>query len=185
MTDLDDQIRQHYAGKQLTPSRLAAIAQNSGQSKPRWTWGPVFATAAVLLIGFAIYTTSHDRLAMTHQVLEEIAMNHAKGLDVEVASADFGVVQSALERIGFDLRPGEQTQRDFQLIGGRYCSIRGQLAAQLKMRSIETGLSHTLYVTRLNEPLASIQQGVKEWEDVKIRLWQADGRFFGMASGGR
>jgi len=68
------------------------------------------------------------------------------------------------------------------LIGGRYCSIQGGLAAQLKVRSKASGKVATLYVTTLTDKLQRIKGQRVVQDNVDIHLWQQQGRFFGLAT---
>lgn len=179
MSDLDRHIHAHYEAKTLPEDRVASLLAETPARRNRWL--PAIATAVVLLIAFTFYTASRDRQTLAQRVFAEVAMNHAKGLSVEVASADYGDVQRGLARLGFDIRPDAATRESYQLVGGRYCSIQGRLAAQLKLTHRETGISHTLYVTRTTEALTGIADREVELDGAVIRLWTEGDRFFGMA----
>jgi len=109
-------------------------------------------------------------------------MNHNKRLDAEYEATVPDLLQSAMQRLDFslDLPPG--IKQNFQLIGGRYCSIQSGLAAQLKVRSNSSGAVSTLYVTAMTENLQRIKQQQTAQGRVNIRLWHQQGRFFGLAT---
>ena len=87
-----------------------------------------------------------------------------------------------MQRLDFSLDLPADIQRNFQLIGGRYCSIQGGLAAQLKVRNRVNGAVSTLYVTTLTEKLARIKEQHVLQGRVDIHLWRQQGRFFGLAT---
>jgi len=141
--------------------------------------------AAVLLIAFVGIHTHLEREGLTARVVAEIAMNHRKDLGVEIASDQFQVVQEKLDKLDFPILPARQELiRNYALVGGRYCSIQGALAAQLKIRDRISGELLTLYVTPLTGELEGIGELAEEVDGVHVRMWRENGRFFGLAGGG-
>ena len=69
------------------------------------------------------------------------------------------------------------------MIGGRYCSIHGNLAAQVKIRARDSGRLLTLYATGLTPELANISRQETGHDDVRIKTWNEGGVFFGLADG--
>jgi hypothetical protein len=109
-----------------------------------------FAACALLLLGIAIlWQPVPGSGDITSQIALEVAENHLKlkPLDITAQSMqeirgfftqlDFSPVNSSLLSTRFALP--EQ-----RMIGGRYCSIKGVTAAQLRYQSSDDGLS-TLY----------------------------------------
>lgn len=135
----------------------------------------------VMVIQFFYHQQSYQS-NLTALVLEEIAMNHNKKLDAEYVETHPETLHAAMQRLDFPLNLPADIQRDFQLVGGRYCSIQGGLAAQLKVRSRASGTISTLYVTELTEKLAKIKEHQILQGSVNIHLWQQQGRFFGLAT---
>jgi anti-sigma factor RsiW len=119
---------------------------------------------------------------MTERVLAEISMNHHKRLEVEVASDQYQVVQAGLGQLDFPILPTrKELLKNYALVGGRYCSVQGGLAAQLKVRDRVSGELLTLYVTHLTDELERIDPLDANFDGVHIRLWQENGRFFALA----
>ena len=192
---MDDSIRDYYRGKALPDDRVEAILTSSSASPSRepaeggtghrrvgrlyWLSG-IAATLAVGLFGIHLALV---RATLADSVLREIAMNHRKGLAVEVAADRYDLIQEKLDRLGFPVRPGDAgLLSGYELVGGRYCSINGGLAAQLKVRDRDTADLLTLYVTDLTETLDSIGAGERVFEGMRIRLWTEDSRFFALAT---
>ena len=67
------------------------------------------------------------------------------------------------------------------LVGGRYCSLQGELAAQLRLERRSDGRSGTLYIVRRSPQLEEIGQTVVQLGDFEIELWHDDSRFFALA----
>ncbi len=184
MPDLNDLIRDYYAGKSLPEPRVRAILAAAEPRSVRSSYWRVVAIAASLLLfvgAFHGWLHYREDWAAAQRVLAEIALNHGKQLGVEVASADFAEVSTAMDRLDFPLRPPVSIRGSFDLVGGRYCSIQGALAAQLKLRDRKDGAVHTLYATALTPELADIADRAVTYEGIPIRLWSDGTIFFGLA----
>ena len=188
MNSIDEKIREYYAGKALSEEKVDKLlkrASRQGRRPAGWYYrlAGIAAILAIGLVGLHAWLEGPDTAA---RVLAEIAMNHRKNLDVEVASDQYQVVQERLDRLDFPILPARQALiRNYALVGGRYCSIQGGLAAQLKVRDKVSGELLTLYVTRLTEELADIAPMDRALDEVHIRLWQDNGRLFGLAAQSR
>ncbi len=199
MTDLlDTAIKAHYDRQELSDEKLDAIlamaaretdrpvaspaAPAPPRSSERVWYARLAAMAAMLLLGFGLFHVWFTERDLSHRVLGEIAMNHLEELSVEVASADYAAVQGSLDQLEFSILPPASVRQRFELIGGRYCSIEGGLAAQLKLRDRETGQVETLYATRLTDALKGIAPQESLHDDVRISLWSEGDVFFGLAA---
>jgi len=67
-------------------------------------------------------------------------------------------------------------------MGGRYCSVPGYFAAQLKVRNKKDGRILTLYVTKLNPELEKLYPDSYLQDNTEIRLWESDGILYALAS---
>ncbi len=184
MSDLERLIKDYYEDATLPKSRVDAILSNAAPrvTSPRVWYMRIAAVAATLLLGFGFlhfYLTERDT---TKRVLAEIAMNHQKQLAVEVTANTFEDIGQALERLEFRVPRPERLLQGFELIGGRYCSIHGNLAAQLKLRDQASNIIHTLYVTGLTPDLENVADRTAIKDGVEITLWHESDVFFGLAS---
>lgn len=184
MTDLEHLVKDYYADAELPEARLDAILAGAPtRETPSRVWYlRIAAVAATLMVGFGflhLYLTERDTAT---RVLAEIAMNHKKQLAVEVTTDNFVDIGRALERLEFPVPRPARLLEGFDLLGGRYCSIHGNLAAQLKLRDPNSGSVHTLYVTGLTSGLADVADGTAVHDGVEITLWHEEGVFFGLAS---
>jgi len=187
-------LKEYYQRKSLSADsvrRMLAQADNLTSVTPLaipWfrrpvaglTW--VASLLVVVMVAQFLYHQQSYQGNLTALVLEEIAMNHNKKLDTEYVETRPEMLRIAMQRLDFPLDLPADIQRNFQLIGGRYCSIQGGLAAQLKVRNRTSGALSTLYVTELTEKLARIKEQQVLQGSVDIHLWQQQGRFFGLAT---
>ncbi len=186
MSDLDKLVRDYYGDQSLSDGRITEIL-NAAQRPPRqatpnrvW-YVRLSAVAAALLLGFAVFHTYSHMRVTTQGVLAEIAMNHGKSLAVEFETDAFADLQTALDRLDFVIEPPAHVLSGYQLIGGRYCSIQGGIAAQVKLRDTATGVVDTLYATRLTPALTKVGEQTTRRDNVTITLWRADDVFYGLA----
>ena len=184
MDRLTTHIRQHYADRELSQEKIQTILSRGENLSERFPsrYLTILVTAAVLILGF-LFTDHHlEKNRLKDRVLAEIAMNHNQQLQVEVTGNRYQNLQIQLNRLDFALLPSDPTVREtYTLLGGRYCSIQGGLAAQLKVKHKRTGDVLTLYVTRLTKPLKAIASQTATHDNVTIRLWTDNDRLFGLA----
>ncbi|MDA1316228.1 MAG: hypothetical protein O2968_23155 [Acidobacteria bacterium] len=185
--DLDNHLRAHYAAQRLPAERVARILAVSDTvagpaswwRRPQWL---AAAAALVLLIGGAGFWWRAP-VRMTARVAAEVAHNHLKGEAPEVQADRFGPIQLALAKLYFPLAPSaaHPLPDRLTLVGGRYCSVQGEPAAQIRLLEPD-GHPCTLYVTRsTGNRLASVRPGEYEAAGVRVRIWHDEGRLFAMA----
>ena len=189
MSDVDDLLRKHYAKHDLTDRQVDRILAGGnadgrtyhvGASPRRWVSIAAVAALALLLAGALFWTGLRPDL--TEAIAAEVAYNYAKGTPPEVRSERYEVIQTGLDRLDFSIMPlRDRLLRDFDLEGGRYCSVRDVLAAQLHMRRRDTGDMYALYVVPVSGELSGVDDSVRHKDGTRIELWQDDGRLFALA----
>jgi RNA polymerase sigma-70 factor (ECF subfamily) len=136
--------------------------------------------AAAVLVMLAIWGVG--QWPPEQAVAREIAANHGKphGGAIE-GDIGYAGVALALSDLNFQLlEPVHPQMRGLELVSAQYCSVRGEIAAQLTLQS-EHGQNFTLYEVDgatfddLELPAAVVIG------DVEVQLWVQDGVFFGLA----
>jgi len=137
------------------------------------------AVAFVLVIGIKASLLP----SLDEKVVREIAYNHNKQAAMEIKSAALADIGNYLNKLDFSLINSERfSSPEWQLLGGRYCSIQGHLAAQLRIRNNETGKEMTLYQTQLPKQSPAISDGHLGYDaGVKVELWSEKGLVLGLA----
>jgi hypothetical protein len=184
MSNFDETIKRYYSSMSLPAEKVETILANSVRArKSLFSRYYKFAgVAALLIIGFIGLHLQLHKATMTERLLAEIAMNHQKRLNVEVSTDQYEVVQEKLNRLDFSILPVKsELIVNYTLLGGRYCSIHGGLAVQLKVREKASGDFMTLYVTKLTDKLEDITPLDAEFDGVRIRLWKEDHRLLAIA----
>ncbi|HEB93491.1 MAG TPA: hypothetical protein ENI94_08490 [Gammaproteobacteria bacterium] len=196
---LNEHLRRYYTDKKPSPQcldRLIALAEStqtaessapetSPATKTRHATPMYLAVAASLLLvllGSGVFLLQkNDSIDPSWLVAKEIAVNHNKHLAIEFSTGDYRELNRLMDKLDFSgvvskrLAPGE-----YRLLGGRYCSIQGQLALQLKLQD-RAGNLYTLYQAPLNKILTSIQQGEQLIDGLHITLWREAGLLLGLA----
>ena len=133
--------------KQLESLMQLQQASVKKESNVKYRW---IAIAAVffIMMGNVFYFSMSPELALDQRIGSEVAKNHINLKPLEIQTSSMDVIRSFLTELDFSpvesiLLKGSSKK----LIGGRYCSIQGVTAAQLRLRDSETGQIQSLYQT--------------------------------------
>ncbi|GEM_PF-1590909 len=190
-------LREYYEAQQPSAKRLAHLVTMVEIAKMQAPGIPVIPTktrtdhassgfrpvfvlffAVTAALAFFFFRPTHD---VTQSVAKEIVLNHNKRLAVEFTSENYAELGAMMSKLDFSLlRPKQIETQGFRVLGGRYCSIQGNLAAQIRLAD-ETGRIHTLYQSALTEDLKKLQTGDLEQDGLKLTLWREGGLLFGLA----
>lgn len=183
MDNIDKNIKQYYKSQSLSEDRLERIlGESSNKTSLKKLYIPLSIAASLLIAVLASSVFYFDGYLLTKRVIKEIEMNHNKHLSVEMFSTEYAELSGMLKKLDFELvRPDSPFTKDYELIGGRYCSIQGELAAQLKLKHKGNGSISTLYAASLNPELQKIKLTDKNTNTTSIKLWNSDNIFYGLA----
>jgi anti-sigma factor RsiW len=173
-----DLINEYYSEKGLTTEQLDKLhnMQKKAELKKsfffkgaRFSSLASMASVATIVIALFYFSPFSQR-----SISDEVVYNHLKQMPVEVKSRDFKVIQSHLEKLDFSLVATKQIDlKRFELVGARYCSIQGHIAAQLKYRDLKTGKMTTVYQVP-NRKYREINEFNK---GIKVKSWTEKGVF--------
>jgi len=189
MVDIDRSVKTYYEQAQLSEEQLQKLAAMQDEvpaaqqqvAPNQWLRRSALAVASIMLTVMLFIINGQDDAGIAERVAQEVAMNHNKALAVEYSTDSYDVLSQHMDKLDFTLRAPILGLNDgLALIGGRYCSIQGELAAQIKMVD-ETGRIYTLYQTRSNAMLQAINNNHLSLEQVNIRLWREQGLLFALA----
>jgi len=184
-TSFKTKLQNHYELQTLSESQvntLQALSFVQEESKSQRSMKPLLAIASSLLIGISFYIINFTGLNYD-DISQEIAYNHNNQMQMEVFSDSIHYIQSHLNRLDFSLaEPAFLEGQNWKLVGGRYCSINGKIAAQLQIKNIETSDIYTFYQAKLPDPFLNIIQDKAILVDgVEVKMWQEDGLLMGLA----
>lgn len=184
MTDVDKLVRDYYQAQTLNKDLSSVILQQTAvapRPMSRRRWLQAAAVAVVSVGGFTALHLHLNERSLTERVLAEIAMNHQKHLASEIKSDDYAILTQELDKLDFQLRAPLTVAANMKLLGGRYCSINGELAAQLKLRDPNSRDVHTLFITQLTPALKRIDEREARADGIALRLWREHDMFFALA----
>ena len=195
---LKQQLQQHLNRVQLDDSQFAALenlmakgADNVEAPADRHLWRS-FAVAGMLFVAvmttFMVSQFSGTSLEdMPQLIAEEVVSNHLNMKPLEVKAGSINRVRGYFTKLNFmPLESQLQALSSLQLIGGRYCSLQGITAAQLRMR--QEGNLQTQYQT---EYLPEVFGEIPRLEDgdsplivyakgIKVKVWVEKGVLFAL-----
>jgi len=172
MKEIDQHIKAHYTNKSLSPQQLEAI-ERGVQAPPKRIvsrmvrYAAVFALLA-LCVYFLLIVPIQKQDKIIHAFSEEVAFNHEKQLASDILTNNVTELNKRMNKLDFELGLPQDIQTNYELLGGRYCSVDSRIAAQLKMKD-KAGTVGTLYILKKVEPF-DIQEVVM-FGKTKVDIW--------------
>jgi len=82
-----------------------------------------------------------------------------------------------MSKLDFSLIHSKKSDiQNLQLLGARYCSIQGELAAL----EDKIGRTYTLYQSPVTDDLLGLKAGERVQDGLRLKLWREAGLFFGL-----
>jgi len=117
----------------------------------------------------------------TERTVREVAMNHTTRLDPEFRGESLAMLDNSMQQLPFTLSLPSTIDTAYKLVGSRYCSLSGELAAHVRLKHAETGKSMSLFVTSNGAALEDVQTQQTTLEGIDVELWREGGLFFALA----
>jgi len=180
----EQELTDYYQAQQLSSDRLQAImADSQSTSRNRYVGIALAASIAV----FSLFAFAHQNILSSHRtnmVLREAALNHTSKLKMDAETASLSELQQNLGELGFEIRlPESEFFKQLALMGGRYCTISGNLAAHIKLSNPETMEQFSLFLTPQVENLNAMKSSVINISGVDVELWQERDVVYAFATG--
>lgn len=153
--NLKNAVRQHIERESLSAKQLESllllqndkIKNKTNIFNMQYRWSAV-AAALFIALGNLFYFVMAPDLTLNQRIGSEVAKNHLNLRPLEIKTSSIEEIRGFLSNLGFSpvesvlLKGSSKT-----LIGGRYCSIQGVRAAQLRLQDSKTGQIQSLYQT--------------------------------------
>lgn len=199
MKPLKQVTREHLSQRQLTGKQLDHLMamQQTAAGKPeqkppcrqaRWIPAALVATLLLLVLAGTVWLAL-PQANMPELIANEVVHNHLNLKPLEVRSTNIDDILRYFEKLDFTpVQSRLIADAGLQMIGGRYCSIQGIDAAQIRLRPDDgdqlQSLYQTVYDPRVFKDLPRIEQGDPPIElyvkGVKVRVWVEKGLLFAM-----
>jgi len=153
---VQQQLNQKSLSTQQLNQLLALQKTKTTSANRNLPWHKVTAVASVLMLSFILSLYFTDNYYVSAQLIEqriaeEVAENHLKLKPLEVNGNTLEGISQYFEQLAFlPLNPTLFTLSKQNLLGGRYCSIQGITALQLRMKSSNNKVQ-TLYQTQYDK----------------------------------
>lgn len=168
-----------------TASRWTSLREPLSLFNPvHWQWHhwlPAgLASALFLLVSLWVHDSSNDSERLQRTV-REVAMNHTTRLEPEYHGETPAMLDNSMQQLPFALVLPKSVDDAYELIGSRYCSIAGVLAAHVRLRNRGSGKPMSLFVTSNSVELKHIGSQQTIHEGVDVEFWREGGLFFARA----
>ena len=191
---LKQAVRDHFEGVQLDEQQIQQL-DALGKARPGkinrrgiLTWAMA---ASVLVATLLISMQYFNNKVVLSQIAAEIAENHLRLDKVEYQSDQFHSVAQHFDKLNFTPSlPGNIDDLDNRkLLGGRYCSIHGSIALQLRYGENILD-SSTLFIA---SPKSGVRGELKNQlshynnryetriDDVDVQLWYEQGLLYAVS----
>ena len=212
-TSLKSALKKHYQQKTLSEDKLdklLALQQESSvvphttldstlcnQAQNNRSWiqrikeylqsrfnfkAPSYALASLALC--ALIITLMPMPVSGPSILAEIAGHHQQPSSINIKSSSISEIGNQLSKLSFALIHSSKLSSDvWEFLGGSYCSINGELAAQLKVLNREENKIYTFYQAEYPDELmldAAISSITNE-QGVEVSIWKEEGLLLGLA----
>ncbi len=129
--------------------------------------------------------THNPITTLRRQIASQIAYNHNKNLALEIRTTNLERINKFYKKLDFTLvNPQLLQDSNWQLLGGRYCSIQQRLAAHMKLFNRKSQQIYSLYQYQLKSD-SILKDFPEPWQmrkdDVLITLWVEQGALHGLA----
>ena len=190
---LKQSVREHLQSNTLTDKQLQQLESLSRQATPeivrRYSIYPLaFAGAvAAFLLAFLLAPMIIEQGDMRERIAMEVATNHIKLKPLEIETSNIEGIRDYFKKLDFlPVNSRLVSEAGFELIGGRYCSLQGITAAQLRVKKPGSDVVQTLYQTEYRKDIFEAMPLLEEGEEpvdihvkgIKIKIWVEKGLLF-------
>ncbi len=189
---MKETIQNHFRQYHLSEGQLQRLKNiQSGFSGPArlslLKIAPLRFVAASLvfavIVGGLFWWNPWNRQTNLASFATEIAYHHNKQMVMEIESSSLETVRAYLSKLDFPLIESERfPSGEWELVGGRYCSLKGHIAAQLRIRNKDSGKNVTFYQLLVPKEMADLDGTSEVFEQgVRVDLWKERGLLLGTA----
>ena len=175
---LKENIQNHYRKFELSSEQLDHLTQlqkNRGRRDPVALLFKIsFAAlvASVLLLSLYLFK---DAESIAERLSKEVAYNHNKNMPMEIKTSSLDQIQNYLIKLDFKLIQSERiSPSKWELVGGRYCSLQGRMAALMKIVDKPGGKGYTFYQVPYFKDLDKVSTLPLETyiDGIRVKLWR-------------
>lgn len=176
---LDKALREHY--DQARPAESTVERWDASARGPaRRRVLALAAAAATLGVVAAIWLLYPNPNDLAQSLAAEVWEHHQMRKSPKIFADSLESLGAELNELGFELHSSPRLAA-LSTVGGRYCSLGGQKAAQITLEDSD-GSPHTLYVTRFGPDFEALDAFARvEVEDGHVDVWVEKGLVYARA----
>ncbi len=186
---LDEHVRKYYEQQQLSPASLHSLKtlirsgreNGTRQATPRrQAWSAAAAVVMALFAGgiwFALQRNAPPERPseMARMVAQQAAIGHNERQELEFRVTRCEELREQMKSLDFTpVEPKMMHMMQMRIVGARYTTIKGELAAQIVYVDSK-GVPCTLYQVRPTDKLARMATGEHDIDGVKVKIWREKG----------
>ena len=208
-TPLKQTVQEHLESRSLSEEQFAelealqasVLAENSEENEVqpeaepspsifgKRPWLPAALAAALMLVALVPFLWPGKSADMPSMIAEEVVKNHLNLKPLEVKGSELATISRYFNRLDFVPRQSEVLAGlDVDLLGGRYCSLQGVTAAQLRLQ--DGGKLRSLYQVpykpEIFTDLPRLEEGEAPKEayarGVRVKMWVEKGILFAVTA---
>lgn len=192
---LKQSVQDHLETYSLSEDQLNKLESLAEKNKPvtkKWVsiypFTMIGAVAAFMLV-FFLTPYLQNQTGIQEKIAMEVVANHIKLKPLEIETSSLEGIRGYFKKLDFvPVNSQLVSQRGLVLIGGRYCSLQGNIAAQLRVKKPGTANVQTLYQTEYKkdvfENMPTLEEGDKPVDiyvkGVKVTIWVEKGLLFAL-----
>ena len=192
---LKQSVRDHIELYRLDDDQLQKLESLGGQLAPATerrvsVYGFALAGAvAAFLLAFFLAPLLVETDDIRERIAMEVATNHIKLKPLEIETRSIEGIRDYFKKLDFiPVSSKLVSDSGLELIGGRYCSLLGITAAQLRVRKPGSNTVQTLYQTEYRKDVFAsmpvLEQGHEPVDiyvkGIKVSIWVEKGLLFAL-----
>ncbi|MFA6957329.1 MAG: hypothetical protein WC538_15770 [Thermoanaerobaculia bacterium] len=201
--NIDDQLRQYYAGAALAPAsleRLRGVLATSAKARAderkesrsagAWQLVAIAASISIVFLAAAVMMLRKPggdvpKLAdsgLSERLAEEAARRHAKCIEeTPFRAEDLPGLLAQMNKVDFAAGvPARRGLGSMKVRGAHYCVLDGQIAIHVVLVD-ETGSLVSLFETKAGTNMASLREASHTLDHTDVELWQERGVLYATA----
>lgn len=174
-TRLKKSLQQYYFSKSLSTAQIDDLLNKKRLNVSLLAFSSAFACFFVVFIYFNFFQP------FNMSVMKEIARNHSKNEQSLFYPQSFTEIQAKLPKLNFQVIASRKLDpSEWEVVGAKYCSIHGEIAAQLKIRNRSNSKIYTLYQSKDTGEITNESRS-ENIDGVDVKIWTENGLIMGLA----
>ena len=96
---------------------------------------------------------------LKHRIIKEVRLNHEKNLELNIKGHHMPELQQQMDELNFALIPLPDRIEHYFIMGARYCSINGEIAALIRLQDMNKK-PYTIYQTAFKKHYRSFSKAI-------------------------